>query len=113
MKNHRGRGGTQRWRCGGLVDGLSGGRRVSKTTWCAATMNGMNRIHRSISKLTADEKETRNDFEYVPKSPFPEKLCNNCDLWLEPQEETLCGGCEIMEGPIHPEGYCNVWLEIS
>lgn len=66
-----------------------------------------------LSKLTADEKETRNDFEYVPKSPFPEKLCNNCDLWLEPQEGTLCGGCEIMEGPIHPEGYCNVWVEIS
>ena len=66
-----------------------------------------------LSKLTEDEKETRKDFEYVSKSPYPEKLCDNCELWLAPEEGNFCGGCEIMEGPIHPKGYCNAWVEIT
>jgi hypothetical protein len=66
-----------------------------------------------LSKLTAEEKQTREDFEYVSKSPFPDKLCDNCELWLNPEEGKFCGGCEIMEGPIHPKGYCNAWVEVS
>ncbi len=65
-----------------------------------------------LSKLTEGEKETRNGFEYVSKSPFPDKVCDNCELWLKPEEGKICGGCEIMEGPIHPKGYCNAWAEI-
>ena len=64
-----------------------------------------------LSKLTADEKQTRKDFEYVSKSQFPDKLCDNCQLWLGAEEGKICGGCEIMEGPIHPKGYCNAWVK--
>lgn len=66
-----------------------------------------------LSKLSEEEKQTRKDFEYVSKSQFPDKLCDNCELWVAPEEGTICGGCEIMEGPIHPKGYCNVWAKID
>ena len=64
-----------------------------------------------LSKLSAEEKQTRKDFEYVAKSPFSDKLCSNCELWLAPEEGKTCGGCEIMEGPINPNGHCNAWVK--
>ena len=66
-----------------------------------------------LSKLSAEEKQTRKDFQYVAKSQFPDKLCDNCELWVKPENGTICGGCEIMEGPIHPKGYCNAWVKVS
>ena len=65
-----------------------------------------------LSKLTEEEKQTRKDFEYVAKTPFPNKLCSNCALWITPETGKVCGGCDIMEGPINPNGYCNVWENI-
>jgi hypothetical protein len=66
-----------------------------------------------LSALTEDEKATRDVFEYVAQSPYPEKLCDNCALWVEPEGENFCGGCEIMAGPIHPKGYCNAWIAVE
>jgi hypothetical protein len=66
-----------------------------------------------LSKLTAEEKQTRDDFEYVSKSPNPDQLCDNCELWIAPAEGEICGGCDIMAGPIHPKGYCTAWVKIS
>lgn len=66
-----------------------------------------------LSKLTEEEKQTRKEFEYVAKSPYPEKLCDNCEFWLNPAEGEFCGGCEIMEGPINPKGYCTAWVAKS
>jgi hypothetical protein len=66
-----------------------------------------------LSKLTPEEKQTRKDFQYVAKSPFPDKLCDNCELWIAPGEGIICGGCDIMDGPIHPKGHCSAWVEVS
>jgi hypothetical protein len=66
-----------------------------------------------VSKLTQDEIQTRQEFGYVAKSPYPEKLCDNCELWIKPEEGKFCGGCEIMEGPIHPKGYCTAWAAMT
>ena len=66
-----------------------------------------------LSKLTPEEKQTRKDFQYAAKSKFPDKLCTNCELWLAPEQGQTCGGCEIMEGPIHPNGYCTAWVKTS
>ena len=62
-----------------------------------------------LSGLTEEEKNTRKEFAYVSKSPYPEKVCDNCELWIAPKEGSLCGGCEVMEGPVDPKGYCTVW----
>jgi hypothetical protein len=65
-----------------------------------------------LSKLTEEEKQIRKGYEYVAKSPFPNKLCSNCALWLAPETGKTCGGCDVMEGPINPNGHCNVWENI-
>ena len=66
-----------------------------------------------LSKLSTDEKQTRNDLRYISKSPYPDKLCSNCELWIAPEEGKTCGGCEIMEGPINPNGHCSAWVIAS
>ncbi len=66
-----------------------------------------------LSGLTDEEKAVREEFEYVATSPNPEELCKNCALWIEPEPGSQCGGCEIMKGPIHPEGWCSVWVAIE
>jgi hypothetical protein len=64
-----------------------------------------------LSQLTEEEKAIREELEYVAKSPFPEKVCDNCAVWIKPEEGKLCGGCEIMAGPVNPKGHCASWVE--
>jgi len=65
-----------------------------------------------LTGLTEDDISSRKEFGYVAQSPDPEKLCNNCGLWIESEEGSKCGGCEIMAGPFHPQGYCTAWIEV-
>ena len=66
-----------------------------------------------LSGLTEEEKSIRTELEYVAKSPFPDKVCDNCAVWIKPEEGKQCGGCEIMAGPVHPKRYCTSWVEIE
>ena len=66
-----------------------------------------------LSSLTADDLEVRNTFEYVDKTPYPEKRCDNCSLWVAPEGAEKCGGCSIMNGPIKAEAYCNAWVAME
>jgi len=63
-----------------------------------------------LSELTPEEIEDRKSYNYVKETPFPEKKCINCELWLEPEEESPCGGCGLFEGPVHANGYCDEWV---
>lgn len=63
-----------------------------------------------LTGLTDDEKQLRVTFEYVAKSPFPEKDCTNCGFWIEPEAGAACGGCKVIKGPINPVGYCKSWV---
>jgi hypothetical protein len=63
-----------------------------------------------LTGLTEDEKQLRATFEYVAKTPDPEKLCTNCGFWVEPEAGAPCGGCKVIKGPIHPGGYCKTWV---
>ena len=66
-----------------------------------------------LSQLTEEEKSIRKELEYVAESPYPEKVCDNCAVWIKPEEGKVCGGCEIMAGPVHPKGYCASWVEMD
>lgn len=63
-----------------------------------------------LSGLTEEEKQLRVTFEYVTKTPIQEKRCDNCGFWIEPEAGAACGGCKVIKGPIHPEGYCKSWV---
>jgi hypothetical protein len=58
--------------------------------------------------LTADEVTARKTLEYTDKSPDPSKTCSVC-LQFNPGAPNQCGGCKVLKGTVHPNGYCKVW----
>jgi hypothetical protein len=64
-----------------------------------------------VSQLSEPEKMARSALQYVDRTPYPEKKCRNCVQYVPPAMETQCGGCKIVKGPIHPEGYCTSWVK--
>jgi hypothetical protein len=62
-----------------------------------------------LTGLTDAEIEMRNTLQYVDVSEFPDKVCDNCQLYIVPEEGAVCGGCQIIKGPVAPKGYCASW----
>lgn len=62
------------------------------------------------SGLTDAQIQQRENTNYVDESPNPDQLCSNCQLYTEPEEGAQCGGCQVVPGPIHPDGYCDLWV---
>jgi hypothetical protein len=60
--------------------------------------------------LSASDIAARQAVNYVDESPQADKDCANCRFFKQPAEGAACGGCEIVKGPIAPEGYCNAWV---
>lgn len=62
-----------------------------------------------VSGLSEQEIAMRNQLQYVDETPNPEQVCTNCALWVAPAEGASCGGCNLIKGPIAPNGYCISW----
>jgi hypothetical protein len=63
-----------------------------------------------LSGLSEAEIQGRESLNYVAETPNPDERCDNCALWIEPEDGSPCGGCSIMAGPIHPAGWCSAWV---
>lgn len=61
------------------------------------------------SGLTDAEKQLRTQQEYTDHSPFDDKTCANCRFFQAAQQPDSCGTCQVVKGPIHPEGHCKLW----
>lgn len=46
---------------------------------------------------------------YVDHSPDAAKKCVGC-VQYTPAGPDACGGCKVVKGPIHPDGYCKLWV---
>jgi hypothetical protein len=64
-----------------------------------------------VSALSDAEKAARSALQYVDKSPYPDKKCKLCNLYLPAAEASQCGGCQVVKGPVHPEGYCTAFVK--
>lgn len=62
-----------------------------------------------VSGLSAEEAATRTNLEYTETSPHGEaKNCIGCRFFTG--NETQCGSCTLVKGPINPAGYCKSWV---
>lgn len=66
-----------------------------------------------LAGLSEAELQTRTANNYVEPSPEADQQCDNCGLWQEPAAGEDCGGCTVVQGPIHPEGWCSIWVPTS
>lgn len=62
------------------------------------------------SALTSAELSLRQTNQYTDQSPNAAKTCTNCNFFSAPPAANTCGGCTVIKGPIHPQGYCRLWV---
>jgi hypothetical protein len=60
------------------------------------------------SRLSEPERSARRLQDYTDQTTQPDRRCSNCRYYT-PAPEGQCGACQLIRGPIHPEGYCNLW----
>lgn len=63
----------------------------------------------NMTGLSESDLEKRQQLGYVEKSPIPESVCNNCQLYIPSKTDKDCGGCMLFKGPVYAEAYCTYW----
>ncbi|WKN41895.1 high-potential iron-sulfur protein [Tunicatimonas pelagia] len=63
-----------------------------------------------LSGLTEQEIAMREQLKYVAQSEKEGQVCTNCRFWQPTEQEGTCGGCQLIKGPIHPNGWCQSWV---
>ncbi len=63
-----------------------------------------------LSGLTEQEIAMREQLQYVAQSEKENQVCTNCRFWQPTEQEGTCGGCQLIKGPIHPNGWCASWV---
>ncbi len=66
----------------------------------------------SDSGLGKEDIKARKDLGYTLKSPFPNKQCRNCKLWLPAPAGQSCGKCQLFKGPTPATSYCTYWAPL-
>jgi hypothetical protein len=64
-----------------------------------------------VSNLSDSDLATRKQFNYKGQTPNSDKFCSNCLHWHPPTNQGPCGTCELVKGPINPNGYCDQWMQ--
>lgn len=64
-----------------------------------------------LAALSEAEIKQRQALQYVDASPKPEQNCANCQLYVEPASGKFCGGCNVLKGPVNPDGWCTAWVK--
>ncbi len=86
--------------CGGNDNGQPG-KAISKTRSPCSDTSG----------LTDTEIASRTSNEYMVASPYNDKMCGTCNLYILPGGNKPCGTCQVVKGPISPQGYCRLWIK--
>jgi hypothetical protein len=63
-----------------------------------------------LTGLSEADIKGREALGYIAESNVDGQVCTNCNFWQEPAEGSPCGGCQLMKGPIHPDGWCKSWF---
>lgn len=65
-----------------------------------------------LSALSDADKKGRENLAYVDQSTEAEKNCSNCRFWQpNASDPNACGGCQLIKGPINPQGNCKSWFK--
>ena len=56
---------------------------------------------------------TRTSQHYVDASTHEGQVCSGCRFYQPPAAAGACGTCQVLAGPIHPDGYCDLFAAAS
>jgi hypothetical protein len=60
-----------------------------------------------VSQLTGAQAQARSANMYIDHSARPEN-CGGC-TFFQAGAANACGSCTVVQGPINPAGYCNLF----
>lgn len=63
----------------------------------------------STNGLSPEDVDVRKRLFYSDTSSDPQKTCASCQHYV-PAPAGECGGCKLIKGPIHPQGYCKSYV---
>ncbi len=63
------------------------------------------------SNMSDADLATRKQYNYRGQTPKSDEFCSNCLHWRPPTGSGPCGTCELVKGPINPNGYCDQWMK--
>lgn len=58
----------------------------------------------------AAQKAPKQSVQYQ-EEPKGDQRCDNCQFWIPPEGDSEMGGCQIVQGDISPEAWCNLWAK--
>ena len=61
------------------------------------------------SGLTPAQVSVRTTQAYVDSTPNEGQDCAGCRFYQAANSADACGTCQVVQGPIHPNGYCNLF----
>lgn len=97
-----------------LLAACGGGEQAPATDGAAPSGDGVVAAQcEGYDALTEQDLQTRQTLGYVDESPNPEQLCSNCRFYNQPEGGSPCGGCQLFQGPVAPEGYCTSWAAMA
>ena len=62
-----------------------------------------------VSDLQPAEARTREDNTYRQHTEREDQFCLACLNFQPAAQETACGTCKTVRGPINPDGWCKQW----
>ena len=62
-----------------------------------------------VTSLSGDQQGQRVALGYEDTTPQPGKNCAKCSQYVPPPKASDCGGCKILPGTVHPNGYCRAF----
>jgi hypothetical protein len=62
-----------------------------------------------VAGLSDADKATRTSLSYTDRAPEKDRHCSVCTYWQPAKDPAECGGCTLVKGPIHPNGFCTAY----
>jgi len=64
-----------------------------------------------VSNLQPAEARTREENTYRQHTERDDQFCLGCLNYQPHRDETACGTCKTVRGPINPDGWCKQWTK--
>ena len=62
------------------------------------------------NRIKPEQRAIRDALGYTEPTTEPGKTCAKCGQYQAPEKMSDCGGCKVLPGPVHPNGYCRAFV---
>lgn len=83
---------------------------MTRRRWLLCSLGGLVSGMSGVAGANAGGKLTRATVSYQDH-PNGSKQCSTCSHYIPATASSEAGRCQIVAGPVGPQGYCIVWAD--